>query len=73
MKNREVKSQAFTPALQKQDETSATEPEDKAELLQATFFSTPSEADLRDLENYKYLEPLQMPLIEEQELSNIIL
>ena len=73
MKNRGVKSQAFTPALQKQDGTSATESEDKAELLQVTFFSMPSEADLRDLKNYKYLEPLQMLSIGKQKLSNAIL
>ena len=72
-KNRGAESQAFTPALQKQDGTSAIESEDKAELLQATFFSTPPEADLRDLEDYEYPEPLQMPLIREQELSNAIL
>ena len=72
-KNRGAESQAFTPALQKQDGTSATEPEDKAELLQAIFFSAPPEADLRDMENYEYPEPLQMPLIGEQELSNAIL
>ena len=33
----------------------------------------PLKADLRDMKNYKYSESLQMPLIEEQELSNIIL
>ena len=30
-------------------------------------------ADLKDLKNYEYLESLQIPLIEKQKLSNIIL
>ena len=34
-RSRGSESQAFTPALQQQDETSATEPYDKAELLRA--------------------------------------
>ena len=73
MKSRGTASQTLTPALQQSDETSATELEEKAELLYTAFFSTPSEADLSDIENYKYLEPLQMPLIAEQKLSKVIL
>ena len=42
-------------------------------MLHTAFFSTPSEADLSDIESYKYSEPLQMPPIAEQELSNTIL
>ncbi len=72
-KSRGTASQAFTPALQQLDGTSATGPEEKAELLRAAFFPTPPEADLSDIENYEYPEPLQMPLIAEQELSKAIL
>ena len=72
-KSRGTASQAFTPALQQLDGTSATGPEEKAELLRAAFFPTPPEADLSDIENYEYPEPLQMPLIAEQELSKVIL
>ena len=73
MKSRGTASQAFTPALQQLDGTSATGPEEKAELLCAAFFLTPSEANLSNIENYKYSEPLQMPLIAEQKLSKAIL
>ena len=72
-KSRGTASQAFTPALQQLDGTSATGPEEKAELLRAAFFPTPPEADLSDIKNYEYPEPLQMPLIAEQELSKTIL
>ena len=73
MKSRGTASQAFTSALQQLDGTSATELEEKAELLHTAFFLTPPEADLSDIENYKYSEPLQMLLIAEQELSKAIL
>ena len=72
-KKRGDASQAFTPALQQPDGTFASEPEEKAELLRAAFFPTPPEADLSDIESYEYPEPLQMPLITEQEVSNAIL
>ena len=73
MKSRGTASQTFTPALQQLNETSATELEEKAELLHTTFFSTLLKADLSNIENYKYSEPLQMLLIAEQKLSKVIL
>ncbi|KAA6409153.1 MAG: reverse transcriptase [Lasallia pustulata] len=72
-KSRGTASQAFTPALQQPDGTSASGPEEKAELLHAASFPTPPEADLSDIESYEYPEPLQMPLIAEQELNNAVL
>lgn len=72
-KNRGTTCQAFTPALKRTDGSTVTEPEGKAGLLRATFFPTPPEADLSDIDGYRYPEPVSMPPITEAELRDAIL
>jgi len=71
-RNRGTASQAFTPALKNGGEE-VTEPEEKAELLQATFFPTPPEADLDDIPGYVYPDPVPMPPVTKRELQEAIL
>jgi len=67
-RNREAASQAFTPALKQAEGPELTEPQDKVELLQTIFLPTPAEADLDDIIEYEYPEPVPMPPITEMEL-----
>lgn len=72
-RSRGTASQAFTPALKRLDGTLALEPSDKAELLRTAFSPTPPVADLSDMEDYRYSEPVPMPPITKHEISNAIL
>lgn len=72
-RNRGAASQAFTPALKQAEELELTEPQNKAQLFQTTFFPAPPETDLDDIMGYVYPKPVPMPPITEAELTEAIL
>jgi hypothetical protein len=46
--------------------------EDKASLFQSTFFPTSPPADLTDIANVEYPEPLPFPTIERHEIETVV-
>jgi ribonuclease HI len=71
-KNRE-RRQAHTPPLRGENGKLATDPHEKTELLQKTFFPQPPEADLSDLDGYTYPTPIDLPPITLQEIKQAIM
>lgn len=71
-KNRQNASAACTPALVKQDGGLAQEPEEKAEILRQTFFPPPVQANLSDIEGYRYPPPLECPDITVSEIEKAV-
>ncbi|ODM23022.1 hypothetical protein SI65_00611 [Aspergillus cristatus] len=61
----------YTPTLHAGNQTYDT-PERKAQVLQETLFPPPPEADLSDIPDYEYPEPLQMPAITEKEVCQAV-
>ena len=61
----------YMPTLHAGNQTYDT-PERKAQALQETLFPPPPEADLSDIPNYEYPEPLQMPAITEKEVCQAV-
>ncbi|KAJ6114107.1 hypothetical protein N7512_007552 [Penicillium capsulatum] len=71
-KNRHDVSAACTPALVKQNGGLAHEPEEKAETLRQTFFPSPPQADLSDIEGYVYPPPTECPDITIPEIEKAV-
>ena len=71
-KNRGTPYKPYTPSLTRPDGTVATEPQEKAQLLEASFFPTPPEADLQDLFSARYPQPIDMPPISEREITDTL-
>jgi len=70
-KNRTSPQQGSTPNIQGPDGL-VTAPEGKAKIFKNTFFPTPPEADLTDLEGYRYPPSVTWDLIQAHEISNAI-
>lgn len=70
-RNREQR-QACTPPLRGEQGKLIMDLQQKAELLQHTFFPQPPEADLRDLNDYEYPIPVEFPPIARQEIAQAI-
>lgn len=72
-RSRQNQTPTVTPELQKPNTTeTATTPEEKAALFKETFFPTPPEANLADMENAVYNDQLTMPPVTEQEVDDTI-
>ena len=63
---------SVTPALSKEDGSLVIDAEGKANLLRASFFPPPVQADLRDIQGYQYPEPCPLPPITESEIDRAI-
>ena len=73
VKARGVRAQGVTPAISRPDGTKADNPEEKSDLLKNSFFPIPPSADLGDIRDFRYPEPLECPEITEWELRRAIL
>jgi len=71
-KNRHIPSAACTPPLVQPNGELAHRPEDKADVLRRSFFPPPAKADLTDLEDYEYPEPIQCPDITAAEIERAV-
>ncbi|KAJ6437601.1 zinc knuckle [Purpureocillium lavendulum] len=72
-RNRQCQTSAITPALKDPAtlETAIT-PGEKAELFRKAFFPKPPEANLEDIDNAVYADPINLPQIAEQEVEDAI-
>jgi hypothetical protein len=70
--NRHKSPAITTPSLTRADGLLETSPEGKAELLRASFFPPPVQADLDDIPGYDYPEPHHCPAITESEIERAI-
>ncbi|KAJ6436234.1 reverse transcriptase [Purpureocillium lavendulum] len=72
-RNRQCQTSAITPALKDPAtlETAST-PGEKAELFRKAFFPKPPEANLEDIDNAVYADPINLPQIAEQEVEDAI-
>lgn len=70
---RGTKTHALIPALFNSERTLETDTAAKAELLCKTFFPTPPEPDLADIDNYEYPPPIELPPITTREIREAIL
>ena len=68
-KNRHTLTMTCTPALVKPDGELAQHPEDKAETLRQSFFPSPLEADLSDINGYEYPQSTECPEITPPEIE----
>ena len=71
-KNREALYKAYTATLRDAQNREIPGKPAKAILLANLFFPKPAEADLRDLHNYHYPEPILFMNIEDHEITNAI-
>ena len=72
-RNREVVTATTTPALKDPTtDTEYTEVQDKARLLKNTFFPTPPEPDLQDINGAEYQNQIPFPDIAEKEVHQTI-
>lgn len=63
---------AYTPDFVAPDGSHATLPEDKIQLLAGSFFPTPPDPDLSDLNGYVYPQPREFKVITEEEIRRAI-
>ncbi|KAJ6436839.1 reverse transcriptase [Purpureocillium lavendulum] len=72
-RNKQCQTSAITPALKDPAtlETAIT-PGEKAELFRKAFFPKPPEANLEDIDNAVYADPINLPQIAEQEVEDAI-
>lgn len=64
---------AVTPAIRHPDiRQEITDPAKKADLFRDTFFPTPPEADLRDIQDAGYNDQVETPLVTEKEVRDAI-
>jgi hypothetical protein len=63
---------SITPPLYREDGSLATDPEEKASILRASFFPPPVDADVRDIANTEYPTPYCCPPIIEAEIERAV-
>ena len=61
IKNRWARTASFTPELVGPNDTVATDAEEKMTLLKDTFFPKARQADLDDIQGYRYPDPKEFP------------
>ncbi|KAJ3552812.1 hypothetical protein NPX13_g11028 [Xylaria arbuscula] len=72
-RNRENQAPNVTPELRHPTtRQKAIKPEEKAQLLKETFFPTPPNANLEDIENATYTDQIPTPPITTEEIENAI-
>ena len=71
-KNRHIVAPTCTPTLQKPDGGFAHQAQEKAETLRQTFFPSPRRADLLDISEFEYPQPIVCPEITETEIERAV-
>ena len=72
-KSRGNEAPRVTPAIQHPTtQHEITEPADKADLFRDTFFPTPPEADLRDIQDAEHSGQIELPPITEKEVKDAV-
>jgi ribonuclease HI len=72
-RTRGIEAPRITPAIRHPTTLhEITEPEDKADLFRDTFFPTPPEADLRDIQDTQYNGQIALPPVTEKEVREAI-
>lgn len=65
-------SPRFAPEMKRLDGTLETEPSAKHKLFRDNFFPTPREAELDDIEDFEYPEPVPFPTLTLNETATVI-
>ncbi|KAI3545670.1 zinc knuckle [Colletotrichum abscissum] len=72
-RNRQSQPPTVTPEIKKPNTSQvATTPEEKAALFKETFFPPPPEANLEDIDNASYNNPIGLPPVSESEVEDAI-
>ncbi|KFZ04770.1 hypothetical protein V502_09996, partial [Pseudogymnoascus sp. VKM F-4520 (FW-2644)] len=71
-KNRHTTASTCTPTLMKPDGELAHQAEEKAETLRQSFFPLPLRADLSDINEHEYPQPIECPEITPQEIMKAV-
>jgi hypothetical protein len=71
-KNRHTIAPTCTPTLMKPDGELAHQAEEKAETLRQSFFPPPLRANLSDINEYEYPQPIKCPEITPQEIVKAV-